>query len=563
MLKKGFVSLLVAALAPVALTLPASAQDTQGPSSSQSPYLVSTQPDVMMRSILTVGDQGGVKPDGSPYVMAGIPDGLGAYDNLDGTFSVLMNHEISTGRGAVRAHGATGAFISRFVIRKSDLAVMSGGDLIQQIATFNPASATYNAPQKGIQLNRLCSADLPAPTAFFDPVQNVGYNGRIFMNGEESGSEGRAFAHLLDGTSYELPRLGKFSWENSVAHPNAGNKTIVIGTDDGTGGQIYIYVGQKTNSGGPIDRAGLTNGTLYGLRVNGVAAESSETGIPKGLGFSLQSFGNVESLSGAALESQSVMTGVTSFLRPEDAAWNPSNTNEFYFNTTNAFNKPSRLWRLRFDDSTNPQFGGTIEAVLDGTEGQQMLDNLAINGRNQAILQEDPGNQTYLAKVRQYDFATDTLRTIAEHDPTRFLPGGARFLTQDEESSGVIDVSSILGPDTYLLDVQAHYPLAGELVEGGQLLALRIVQPVTTPPVVIPPVVTPPAVVPPVAPPIAAPPVAAPPVAAPPRRQPPPSQPPPGRGPQRPGRGPQRPGRGPHAPVAAAAEAKAAAAATR
>jgi hypothetical protein len=38
----------------------------------------------------------------------------------------------------------------------------------------------------------------------------------------------------------------------------------------------------------------------------------------------------------------------------------------------------------------------------------------------------------------------------------------------------VIDASSILGEGWYLLDVQAHYGIAGELVEGGQLLAMHI-----------------------------------------------------------------------------------------
>src|SRR5262249_37326080 len=46
---------------------------------------------------------------------------------------------------------------------------------------------------------------------------------------------------------------------------------------------------------------------------------------------------------------------------------------------------------------------------------------------------------------------------------------------QDEESSGVIDVSDILGPGAYLLDVQAHYQTGDpELVEGGQFLLLRV-----------------------------------------------------------------------------------------
>jgi hypothetical protein len=45
------------------------------------------------------------------------------------------------------------------------------------------------------------------------------------------------------GISYELPSLGKFSWENSLASPFEQDKTVVIGTDDTTPGQLYVYIG--------------------------------------------------------------------------------------------------------------------------------------------------------------------------------------------------------------------------------------------------------------------------------------------------------------------------------
>jgi hypothetical protein len=85
-----------------------------GPSSSQSPYVTPTLPSVDVTSILTVGDTVG------NYAMVGIPDGLGAYDNGNGTFSVLMNHELGAAVGAVRAHGSVGAFVSEWVINKAD-----------------------------------------------------------------------------------------------------------------------------------------------------------------------------------------------------------------------------------------------------------------------------------------------------------------------------------------------------------------------------------------------------------------------------------------------------------
>jgi hypothetical protein len=81
-------------------------------------------------------------------------------------------------------------------------------------------------------------------------------------------------------------------------------------------------------------------------------------------------------MKGSALQTASDAAAVTQFLRPEDGAWDPKNPADFYFVTTNAFTAPSRMWRLRFSDINNPETGGTITAVLDGTEGPKMMDNM-------------------------------------------------------------------------------------------------------------------------------------------------------------------------------------------
>jgi len=81
--------------------------------------------------------------------MVGAPDGLGLFDNNDGTFTLLMNHELSSGSGAVRAHGANGAFISRYIIDKATLEVLSGSDLIQRVFA-------WNAPPR-VQIRRAAS----------------------------------------------------------------------------------------------------------------------------------------------------------------------------------------------------------------------------------------------------------------------------------------------------------------------------------------------------------------------------------------------------------------------
>jgi 2',3'-cyclic-nucleotide 2'-phosphodiesterase (5'-nucleotidase family) len=142
-----------------------------------------------------------------------------------------------------------------------------------------------------------------------------------------------------------------------------------------------------------------------------------------------------------------------------------------YFVTTNNITSPSKLWKVEFTDINNPELGGTITSVLDGTEGQKMLDNMTVDSYGHALLQEDVGNNVHIGKIHQYTIATDQLLTIAEHDANRFISGAPNFLTQDEEASGIIE-ASFLGTGNFLMVDQAHYAQPGQLVEGGQILAL-------------------------------------------------------------------------------------------
>ena len=166
---------------------------------------------------------------------------------------------------------------------------------------------------------------------------------------------------------------------------------------------------------------------------------------------------------------------MTEFQRPEDGTWDPDHPNDFYFVTTASFTGSSRLWRLRFHDAAKPWLGGKLDMLLDGSEGQRMLDNLCMTEHGQLFLQEDPGGQDHIAKLWRYDVDEDTLDEVAAHDSDRFAPAAPGFLTNDEESSGIIDVSDILGKGRFLFVVQAHYAIPdAELVQGGQLLLLDV-----------------------------------------------------------------------------------------
>ncbi|WP_454634709.1 hypothetical protein [Bradyrhizobium cenepequi] len=458
------------------------ADAVKGPSSSQTPYLLGSDSSVYTESLLTAGDSVG------GYKMAGIPDGLGAFDNGDGTFTVLMNHELGGDLGVPRAHGGTGAFVSEWVFDKTTLQAVSGKDLIHDVWLYDAGTNSYvdhNAASSPVSFSRFCSADLADQGAFYNAGTGLGFNGgRLYLNGEESGVEGRAFAHIVggaqDGNSYELAWLGNLAFENVVASAHTGDKTVVAALDDGQNGQVYFYAGDKKATGNAVEKAGLTGGHLFGIHVNELegALSNNEPNTASPLGadekstFTMVDVGDVSGMTGAQIDAASEAAGVTSFLRPEDGAWDTLNPNRFYFVTTDAFNAPSRLWAVDFNDASNPAAGGTIKLLLNGTEGQQMLDNITVDAHGKIVLCEDIGNNAHLGKVWQYDPATDKLTQLAEHDPSRFTSGSANFLTQDEESSGVIDVSHILGnagENVYLIDTQAHFAVGGEQVEGGQL----------------------------------------------------------------------------------------------
>ncbi|MBX9647288.1 MAG: hypothetical protein K2X57_09565 [Xanthobacteraceae bacterium] len=458
------------------------ANEVKGPSSSQTPYLVSSDSHVYVESLLTAGDSV------NGYKMVGIPDGLGAFDNGDGTFTVLMNQEINAGLGVARAHGGNGAFVSEWVFDKTTLQAVSGKDLMHDVWLYDTTTHNYvdhTAGNNPISFSRFCSADLADQSAFYNASTGLGFNGgRLFLNGEETGVEGRAMAHIAggaqDGNSYELAWLGNMAYENLVANSHTGDKTVVAMMDDGQNGQVYFYAGDKKATGNAIDQAGLTGGHLFGIHLTELegATNNNEPNTASPLGtdekstFTMLDLGDVSGMTGAQIDAASEAAGVTSFLRPEDGAWDTLNPNRFYFVTTDAFNAPSRLWAADFNDARNPALGGTIKLLLNGTEGQQMFDNISVDSHGRVTLCEDVGNNAHLGKVWQYDPATDALTQLAQHDASRFLTGGSNFLTQDEEASGVIDVSHILGnagENVYLIDTQVHLSVGGEQVEGGQL----------------------------------------------------------------------------------------------
>ncbi len=477
---------------------PVKGQDpVKGARTQVAPFAIASAPGVLIRPILTAGDAAL-----NGYRMVGIPDGLGAMPN-GGAFTLLMNHEIPAANGIVRRHGSKGAFVSQWKIDRDTFNVIEGKDFAQaptNVHLWDPGTRTYTTGTTA--WNRFCSGDMPLPSAL--RYLALGTGDRIYFNGEET-TDGRGWAHIATGPeaghTWQLPRLGRMPFENLVASPHGKAKTIMVLGDDGALAtapvaangpcQCFVYVGTKQANGNTIERAGLTNGKLYGLKIFREQTLVTEESNDFGLGDATTGYvdfgsfmmveigpaGDVSSQTGLQVEQDAIAKDIFRFQRCEDGAWDPRETNptDFYFVTTASQTLNSRLWRLRFNDVNIPENGGQIEILLNATPGR-MFDNICIDKRGRLLIQEDTGNNPHVAKIWAYGIDTGELIQVASHDPASFEPGGASFITQDEESSGIIDASEILGEGWFLFDVQVHKPNTTdpELFESGQLLAMYV-----------------------------------------------------------------------------------------
>src|SRR3979411_3201908 len=85
-------------------------------------------------------------------------------------WAALVGHE----------HGSTGAFVSKLTIDMTTHEVLDAKDLSEDVFLFNRTTNAYE--ETTTQFGRLCSADLPAVSAFYDAATGLGTTERIFMN---------------------------------------------------------------------------------------------------------------------------------------------------------------------------------------------------------------------------------------------------------------------------------------------------------------------------------------------------------------------------------------------
>ena len=502
-------------------------------------YLIPASDGASLAVIATTGDTI------SNEILRGVPDGMGAMKNQDGTLTLLSNHEISTSADFANKKdtGTWGSSISKMTFDPATKKITKMENWMKSMSYYNyatekwgstweqslpvgtPATDAYGAIIGTNGINRLCSGDLVPAGGFAYTEKDsktkksvtYGYKGAVYMTGEEGSDEqSRAFAFDADGNGIQLPKMGLAPWENLLTKPGTGKATIVMGNEDGnaTDSQLYMYVGTKQNTGANFaEKAGLTNGKLYTIALENYRTDNAVRTAAKGtkikVGFNEVNtnpkFGKLATMSQA---------NGTTFSRIEDGEFDSKNPNVFYFVTTESNKDPlattprpgatysrdgGALWKMTFADAKDPFKGATMEMLLNGTEAPYLTkpDNLTIDG-DYILIQEDPGNNAHIARLVAYRISDGKLAEIAKFDEQYFITGAAKFITQDEESSGIINVNKFLkaSGDTkshFFLNAQVHAKLSvsrpdlvtglptesvmaldGKAIEGGQYYHLAV-----------------------------------------------------------------------------------------
>jgi secreted PhoX family phosphatase len=285
----------------------------------------------------------------------------------------------------------------------------------------------------------------------------------------------------MNGNGYQLPRTGMTSMENIVPTLKPGINTVAMINEDGaaTDSQLQMYSGKKQSTGSAVDKAGFTNGDLYVLNVPTISDDNVfRTTIAKSTPVDA-TFKKIEWNTDVPSFAKGARENGFRFARIEDGQWDPKNPDVYYFVTTESNKDPvatkenpsepgvardgGGLWRLTFKDAQNPLLGAKLELLLNGGEAPFLSkpDNMTITQDGVIMIQEDPGNNAHVARVLAYRIKDGKLATVASFDPKYFTAAGSNYMTIDEESSGIIDATSLLrkGNDKnsyFFLNAQIH-----------------------------------------------------------------------------------------------------------
>lgn len=138
---------------------------------------------------------------------------------------------------------------------------------------------------------------------------------------------------------------------------------------------------------------------------------------------------------------------------------------------------------MRFEDISAPEKGGQIQTVLNARDiGAQMFDNITVASDGTLLIEEDPGDNPYMAGIWQFNPMTGkAVKVVSVSEQAFKNQSSQEFLTQDEENSGIIEVTDLLRKASWFKEghryTWAHCKFMRnqhiELVEDGMLYLLE------------------------------------------------------------------------------------------
>lgn len=416
--------------------------------------------------LITAGD---TLPNG--YKFGKIPDGLGATANDDGTVSLFVSHELNN---ATNHEGFAKVSLLKLA---ADGSVLDAKYLIDGTEGYE----------------RFCSGYLAEGHGFPVPV--------YFAN--EEVDDGIVVAVMENGTTKEMPWLGKFSHENTITVPSFYDRTgkiVLLGFEDGeaTESEIYMYVADS------FEDLWEGNGQLYVFGALDSSALNTWDDVYYKDWWERAQWISLDwdhaTQSEVDLHDEAIAKGAFQFIRPEDAAVDKRNgfRDRFYMADTGSDVdedgvaipagangqtwEKGRMYKFEFTDKKDPT-KIKFRVFFDGNDPKAPGYGIMINpdnidvSKNKLMIQEDAIGLTRIASTSPYYDITRNAKILMvdlqtfKMEPVAYvnqLPDQAAQ-HRNWESSGIIDASGFYGEGAWILDIQAH-----SIQEGGQVLLMKV-----------------------------------------------------------------------------------------
>lgn len=411
------------------------------------------QHDYVVEPVLSVGDKvPRASNTAQQYQMVGIPDGLGAYALSSTRMALQMNHELGFTTQSEPVVGQPlhrGAFVSRYVLRTSDRAIMTGDVAYSEV--WNGQTNTLEGPTPRTDnataaFSRFCSSYQAGP--------HNGLDRWIYFTGEEGGGSGThdgmggIAVAIMDDKLYTMPAMGRYPKENvlampAISGPGYAGKTVIILTEDGPAtapySGVFMWVGTRNAaSTNVMEKNGLVNGTLYYLRSTD-ADRNSELDFGTYPGDSVTcewvEAPNALTQTEGDLKTELVSNNFFRFSRPEDGAFNPAFPRNFAFVTTGedpAGNALGRIYQLEMNPA-DPTLEPELVLIHDAN------DNIYPDG---PVSPDNVGFADGLLMVQEDGTGTSRpVMAARKRNPSVWMFDSARFFPRPERVAEATEIT--------------------------------------------------------------------------------------------------------------------------